>query len=56
VPPDANTPSIVYYMVPVNNSQYDNCFKFNHAFDNKTADIKVMFNAMQPAYTHTVTG
>jgi hypothetical protein len=41
---DANTPPSYYYMKTVNNSQYDYCFKFNHAFDNKTADIKVMFN------------
>lgn len=53
---DANTPPSYYYMKTVNNSQYDNCFKFNHAFDNKTADIKVMFNTAAAEYTHTVTG
>lgn len=53
---DANTPPSYYYMKPVNNSQYDYCFKFNHAFDNKTADIKVMFNTTAAEYTHTVTG
>lgn len=53
---DANTPPSYYYMKPVNNSQYDYCFKFNHAFDNKTADIKVMFNTAAAEYTHTVTG
>ncbi|MDB5286791.1 MAG: hypothetical protein JWR05_1740 [Mucilaginibacter sp.] len=51
----ASTPASYYYMLPVNNSQYDYCFKFNHDADNKTADIKVMFNATVPAYMHTVT-
>jgi hypothetical protein len=53
---DANTPPSYYYMKPVNNSQYDYCFKFNHAFDNKTADIKIMFNNAAAEYTHSVTG
>jgi hypothetical protein len=53
---DANTPPSYYYMKPVNNSQYDYCFKFNHAFDNKTASIKVMFNTAAAEYTHSVTG
>jgi hypothetical protein len=53
---DANTPPLYYYMKPVNNSQYDYCFKFNHAFDNKTADIKIMFNNAAAEYTHSVTG
>ncbi|RFZ94462.1 hypothetical protein D0C36_02620 [Mucilaginibacter conchicola] len=50
----ATAPSY-YYMVPVNNSVYDFAFKFNHDFDNKSADIKVFFNADVAAYTHTVT-
>jgi hypothetical protein len=53
---DANTAPSYYYMKPVNNSQYDYCFKFNHAFDNKTADIKIMFNNAAAEYTHSVTG
>ncbi|QHS56919.1 hypothetical protein GWR56_15700 [Mucilaginibacter sp. 14171R-50] len=53
---NAGTPPTYYYMLPVNNSQYDYTFKFNHDFDNKTADIKVIFNATVPQYTHTVTG
>ncbi|RFZ85073.1 hypothetical protein DYU05_05580 [Mucilaginibacter terrenus] len=53
---DANTPPTYYYMKPVNNSQYDYTFKFNHAFDNKTASIKVIFNTTVPEYTHTVIG
>jgi hypothetical protein len=52
--PDANTPASFYYMVPVNNSQYDYSFKFTGAADNKTADIKVDFSGNVPAYTHSV--
>ena len=52
--PDANTAASFYYMVTVNSSQYDNCFKFTGAADNKKADIKVIFNSDVPAYTHTV--
>ncbi|MFD0793914.1 SusE domain-containing protein [Mucilaginibacter litoreus] len=51
----ASTPASYYYMVPVNNSQWDYTYKFNHDFNNKNADIKVMFNADVPAYMHTVT-
>ncbi|MBL4676586.1 MAG: SusE domain-containing protein [Mucilaginibacter sp.] len=50
----ATAPSY-FYMVSVDNSQYNYCFKFNHDFDNKTADINVFFNADVAAYTHTVT-
>ena len=52
--PDANTNPSYFYMVPVNNSQYDYCFKFNGAADNKTADIKVDFSGATGAYTHSV--
>ena len=53
--PDANTAASFYYMVPVNSSQYDYCFKFTGAADNKTADIVVDFSADAKAYTHKVT-
>lgn len=52
---NASTPATDFYVVPVDNSQYNYTFKFNHDFDNKSANIKVMFNATVPAYTHTVT-
>ncbi|MES2062103.1 MAG: SusE domain-containing protein [Bacteroidota bacterium] len=51
----ASTPASYYYMVPVNNSQWDFCYKFNHDFNKKNADVKVMFNADVPAYMHSVT-
>lgn len=50
----ATAPSY-FYMVPVDNSVYDYTFKFNHDLDNKTGDVKVIFNADVAAYTHTVT-
>lgn len=51
-PTDASQPSY-WYMVPVTNNQWDNCFKFNGNADNKNADIKVTFTPA--AYTHSVT-
>ncbi|GAA4314173.1 hypothetical protein GCM10023149_10240 [Mucilaginibacter gynuensis] len=53
-PADASTPAAYYKLVPVNNSQYDFSFKFNHAADNGKADIKVVFSP-DATYTHTVT-
>lgn len=53
--PDATTAASYFYMVPVSNAQYDNCFKFASAADNKTADIRVDFSAGATAYTHSVT-
>ncbi|MFD0767280.1 SusE domain-containing protein [Mucilaginibacter lutimaris] len=52
---NSSTQPPYFYVVPVNNSQYDYTFKFNHDFDNKSANIRLMFNATVPAYTHTVT-
>lgn len=51
---DANTPAYYFYMVPVNNSQFDYCFKFSTAADNATANIQVNFGPDIPAYTNSV--
>lgn len=51
-PTDAS-PASYWYMLPVSNNQWDNCFKFNGNADNKNCDIKVTFNSS--AYTHSVT-
>lgn len=51
-PTDA-TPPAFYYLVPVNNSQYDFAFKFNKAADNKKVDMTLILNATS-TYTHTV--
>jgi hypothetical protein len=50
----ADTPPSYFNVVPVDNSQYDFSFKFNHAADNKNVDVVLKFNA-ESAYTHTVT-
>lgn len=54
-PATATTAASYFYMVPVNNSQYDYCFKFDHRADNGKADIKIIWSADVPAYTHVVT-
>lgn len=52
---NGSTDPSYFYMYPQNDSQYDFSFKFNHDFDNKSANIKVMFNSTVPEYTHSVT-
>jgi hypothetical protein len=51
--PTAATPLPFWFMVPVNNTQWDFCFKFDGAVDNSTADVRVIFNPAA-AYTHEV--
>jgi hypothetical protein len=52
--PDASTPLSFWFMVPVDNSQYNYCFKFNGGADNHTCDINVYFTADKTNYTHEV--
>jgi hypothetical protein len=52
-PPDATTPAAYYYIVPVDNSQWDYTYKFTGAADGKTCDITLDMNAGD-TYTHTV--
>lgn len=51
--PTETTPPAFYYLVPVNDSQYDFAFKFNKAADNKNVDMTLQLNATS-AYTHSV--
>ena len=51
--PSSTTPPAFWFMVPVNDTRWDYCFKFDGSADNKTADVKVMFNPAA-AYTHQV--
>ncbi len=51
--PTADTPAAFYYLVPVDNSQYDFAFKFTKAADNKNVDVTLKMNA-EGTYTHTV--
>jgi hypothetical protein len=53
--PDANTPASFWYMVPVTNNFWDNCFKFMSAVDNKNVNAEINFSASVPAYTHSFT-
>ncbi|MDB5020923.1 MAG: SusE outer membrane protein, partial [Pedobacter sp.] len=50
----ADTPPSYFNVVPVDNSQYDFSFKFNHAADNHNVDLVLKLNA-ESSYTHTVT-
>jgi hypothetical protein len=50
----ADTPPSYFTVVPVDNSQYDFSFKFNHAADNHNVDLTLKMNA-EGNYTHTVT-
>ncbi|PIF00159.1 MAG: hypothetical protein CR994_06745 [Maribacter sp.] len=44
-----------WYMVPVTDDYWNNCFKYNGNVDGRNADIEIMFNASVPEYTHSVT-
>jgi hypothetical protein len=50
----ASSPPAYFYVVPVDNSQYDFSFKFYKEADNKKVDVEVQFHADAP-YTHIVT-
>jgi starch-binding outer membrane protein SusE/F len=53
--PDANTPESFYYLVPVNNSDYDFTFKFRSELDKAKADIAVLLSPELTHYTHQIT-
>lgn len=53
--PGADEPDSYWYMVSVSDDRWNNSFKFADAVDNNESDIKVIFNASVPAYTHSVT-
>jgi hypothetical protein len=50
----ADTPPSYFNVVPVDNSQYDFSFKFDHSADNHNVDVILKLNA-ESTYTHTVT-
>ncbi len=52
--PTGSSAASYWYMVPVTDNRWDNCFKFDERADNNVADIRVTFNAEVPAYTHSV--
>lgn len=51
--PTSTTPPAFWYMVPVNDSHWDFCYKFDGEADNSNADVKIIFQAATP-YTHEV--
>lgn len=53
--PDANTGAAYWYMVPVTNDYWNNCFKFAAINDMATVNGLIDFSATAPAYTHSFT-
>ncbi len=53
--PSASTDPSYWYMLPVNNSQFDYCFKLLPATNNKNCNINVNFSPSVPNYTNTIT-
>ncbi|MDN5210799.1 SusE domain-containing protein [Fulvivirgaceae bacterium BMA12] len=52
--PDDSTADSFWYMVPVTDDFWANCFKFATPVDNNNADISIVFNTSVPEYTHIV--
>lgn len=52
--PDESTPDQFWYMVPVTDDYWANCFKFATPVDNNNADISIVFNTSVQEYTHIV--
>ncbi len=53
--PNTGTPPEFYYLVPVDNSDYDFTYKFRSEADRANADITVLLGPDVPNYTHQVT-
>lgn len=53
--PDASTAASYWYMVPVTNDFWNNCFKFATAIDNSNVNAEINFSAAATAYTHSFT-
>jgi starch-binding outer membrane protein SusE/F len=51
--PDANSPASYWFMVPVTDNYWDNCFKFASEVDNKNVNAEINFSAAVPSYTHS---
>ncbi|RAV30556.1 SusE domain-containing protein [Sinomicrobium soli] len=50
-----NAGDAYWNMVPVDNSEWDYCFKFATAVDEKDASVEIIFNNTVDEYTHVVT-
>ena len=53
--PSATTPASYYFMYPVDDSQFNFCFKVNPAYNNKNANVNVNYSPGIPNYTNTIT-
>ncbi|MDH7461672.1 SusE domain-containing protein [Chitinophagaceae bacterium 26-R-25] len=52
--PSSSTDPSFWYLYPVNNTQWDYCFKFNGAADTKNCDVNMYFSPDKANYTHEV--
>jgi hypothetical protein len=52
--PSATTPASYYYMYPVDNSQFNFCFKVNPAYNGKTGNVNVNYSPGIPNYTNSI--
>lgn len=53
--PSASTPASYYYMYPVDNSQFNFCFKVNPAYNNKVGNVNVNYSPGISNYTNSIT-
>ncbi|MGY3054225.1 hypothetical protein ACVWYG_002431 [Pedobacter sp. UYEF25] len=52
--PSNTTPASYYYMYPVDNSQFDYCFKVNPTFNTKVGSVNVNYSPSIPNYTNSI--
>lgn len=52
--PSSSTDPSFWYLYPVNNTQWDYCFKFTGAADTKNCDVNMYFSPDKANYTHEV--
>ena len=53
--PSNTSPASYYYMYPVDNSQFDYCFKVNPTFNTKVGNVNVNYSPDIPNYTNSIT-
>ncbi len=53
--PSTTTPASYYYMYPVDNSQFNYCFKVNPAYNGKIGNVNVNYSPGIPNYTNSIT-
>jgi hypothetical protein len=53
--PSTASPASYFYMYPVDNSQFNFCFKIVPAYNNKNANVNVNYSPAIPNYNNTIT-